>query len=139
MARSRSEKASPKTVSRVAGAPCPCCYALAKEGVIVFEAVQPLLGGVRDPLSRRSGIGHICRDCAAAEFLNAHILQELDFSSCRITTANERREQLRLPGAPLGLVAMRIMQPSKTGELEAHHDWLSKRVPEWLNPPCNEE
>lgn len=124
----------PKTKVREAGDPCPCCYELAREGRIRVEAVQPLHGGARDSLSRRPGVGKICRDCAAAEMVNSVLLTTMDFADCRVVTANERQASYRLPGTrAFGLFLAGYMKPSQPGELESHHAWLTIRVPEWTN------
>lgn len=118
-----------------AGDPCPCCYALAREGCIRLEAVQPMQGGAIDPLSRRRGVGKVCRDCAAAEVINSAILPDMNFDACRRATANERQASYRLPGTrAFGLFLSGYMQPSQPGDLERHHAWLKARVPEWTSP-----
>lgn len=52
-----------------------------------------------------------------------------DWDMARTAVSNDRQEQLRLPGAPLGLVQMGLMRPSEEGEFERHHDWLDGAVP----------
>jgi hypothetical protein len=42
----------------------------------------------------------------------------------RIAVGNDRQEQYRLPGVPLGLVAQHYVRPSKAGDLKRHHAWL---------------
>jgi hypothetical protein len=71
----------------------------------------------------------ICRDCEAAENLvKLDILGE--FMMARTATGNCRMEQMRLPGAPLGLVLAGYMKPSEEGELERHLEWLDEHEKE---------
>ena len=46
----------------------------------------------------------------------------------RTATGNDRMEQLRLPGAPMGLVLAGYMKPSELGEFERHLKWLDEHV-----------
>jgi len=107
--------------------PCPRCLALARAGEIRFETVMPLPKGAGAPLAR-DGSGKCCDDCAAAEGL---MDGKLGFAAARIATGNCRQEQMRLPGAPLGLVKAGLMRPSAEGDFEEHLAWLDRIEPDW--------
>ena len=47
----------------------------------------------------------------------------LDFGMARVAVGNERCDQLRLPGAPMGLVGMGVVRPSKEGDLLSLFGW----------------
>lgn len=103
--------------------PCPKCLELAKEGRIRGETVMPLPACPPRDLDNQP----CCRDCAAAgtvQRLGGHP----EFYAARIAVGNDRQEQLRLPGAPLGLVYHRLVQPCAPGDLERHSAWLERRV-----------
>jgi len=107
--------------------PCPRCLKLARDGEIRFETVQQLPEGVYASLAR-DGSGKCCDDCAAADTLTS---QGMLFEMARVATGNCRQEQLRLPGAPLGLVPAGYMHRSEEGDLERHLEWLDRVLPEW--------
>lgn len=76
-----------------------------------------------------------CHDCAAADTLiklkiippgggDPRLLE--DFLMARTCTGNDRQEQFRLPGIPMGLVAQGLMRPSKPGDLEEHWEWMDR-------------
>ena len=112
-----------------AGDACPRCYALARAGAIRAETIMPLRGGAMDALAYdRSGA--CCRDCAVADSLTARLGN--GFAAARVVTGNTRQESLRLPDAPISLIAAGLMEAS-TGEdaLKRHHDWLDRVVPDW--------
>lgn len=46
------------------------------------------------------------------------------FLMARICIGNDRQEQLRMPGAKIGLVYFGITKPSAPGDLDRHYDWL---------------
>jgi hypothetical protein len=50
----------------------------------------------------------------------------MDWDQARTVVANERQEQYRAPGVPLGLVGLKLVRPSEAGDLERHHTWLEK-------------
>ena len=52
--------------------------------------------------------------------------QGLTWEQARIAVANDRQEQLRLPGMPIGLVASGLVRPSMPGDMEKHHAWLKE-------------
>ena len=114
--------------------PCPRCLPLVIDGRIRRETLQPLRGGALDPHAV-DGSGPCCRDCAAADTLLRLGYGHPDWDANRIVTGNDRQEQLRLPGAPMGLVYSGIMTPSEPGELESHNAWLNEVVP--LCSGCN--
>jgi len=78
----------------------------------------------------------VCRDCQATDVLmkiihrgdgGAWLHQKFDgfsWDMARMAVGNDRSEQYRLPGAPMGLVYAGIMRPSEHGELDKHQVWL---------------
>jgi hypothetical protein len=50
----------------------------------------------------------------------------LAFEMARIAVGNERQEQYRLPGVPMGLVKDGLVRASKVGDLKAQHAWLDR-------------
>jgi hypothetical protein len=102
--------------------PCPRCLELARAGRIRVETVQRLPVGALAPIAR-DGSGKCCLDCASADALMS-MEQALTFEMARIAVGNDRQEQYRLPGAPLGLVQQCIVRPSRPGDLEEQHAWL---------------
>jgi hypothetical protein len=45
---------------------------------------------------------------------------------CRVAVGNDRRDQLRAPGLPMGLVFLGLMPASRAGDIDLHRDWLEK-------------
>jgi len=86
------------------------------------ETVQPLPEGAAAPLAV-DGSGKCCFDCQAADTV-CRFQKALNFEMARIAVGNDRQEQYRLPGVPLGLVAQHYVRPSKAGDLKRHHAWL---------------
>lgn len=103
---------------------CPRCLALALARQIRAETVQRLPAGARAPLAR-DGSGKCCYDCASADTIMFGPAG-IDFVMARIAVGNDRQEQYRLPGAPMGLVYAGYVRPSKPGDLEAQHAWLER-------------
>jgi len=101
-------------------APCPRCLALAKELRIRTETVQPIPEGAGP---RGLDGQRCCFDCQAADNL-VKLGMVPDFEMARIAVGNDRQEQYRLPGVPLGLVQRNLMRPSKDGDLDRQHAWL---------------
>lgn len=101
--------------------PCPACLELAKEKALRIEAVQRLPIGAAAPLSRFAR-RKVCQDCASAEAMTGTM--GMTFEMARIAVANDRQEQYRLPGAPMGLVKSGRVRPSKPGDLEDQLRWL---------------
>ena len=108
--------------------PCPRCRDLAERGLIRAETVQRLPQGAAAPLGLNRQ--KECLDCASAEtlirfgFMGEKIHDEDHFIMARIAVGNDRQEQYRLPGAPLGLVASGLVRPSAPGDLEEQVVWL---------------
>jgi hypothetical protein len=84
------------------------------------EAVQPLPEGAAAPLSLEGKPQ--CHDCASAGTLMR--VMGLTWTQARIAVANDRQEQMRLPGVLMGLVKAGYVRPSEPGALEKHHAWL---------------
>ena len=102
--------------------PCPRCLALAQSGQLRAEAVQRLPPNPWAP-SARDKSGRCCFDCASADAVMSFV-GGMTFEMARIAVGNDRQEQYRLPGAPMGLVRERLVRPSKPGDLEDQHAWL---------------
>lgn len=101
--------------------PCPRCLELKMQGHLRTEMVQPLPEGAAAPLGldRRK----CCYDCASADTL-IKMKYVPTFDMARIAVGNERQEQYRLPGIPMGLVGERLVRPSQPGDFEKQHEWL---------------
>ena len=99
--------------------PCPRCLKLAQEQKIPTYMVMPLPEGALAPLDYDGN--KCCFDCQAADTLIKFGL-EVGFPGARLATGNDRQEQMRLPGAPIGLAQMGLMKPSKEGDLDEHID-----------------
>lgn len=102
---------------------------MAQAGDLRMEMVQRLPEGARAPRSvpHNGGDyrGPCCFDCGAADTL-VKLDHVFDFEQARIAVGNDRQEQYRMPGAPLGLVQQRLVRPSEAGDLEEQHRWLDK-------------
>ncbi len=107
--------------------PCPSCLKASRQ-FMRTEAVQPLPEGALAPLGLDGKPQ--CHDCAVAGTLKR--LTSLTWNMARTAVANDRQEQYRLPGAPIGLVQKGLMKPSKKGDLESHQAWL-REVGIWGN------
>lgn len=103
--------------------PCQSCVTLAKAGDIRAETIQPLPAGALAP--RGMDGQPCCYDCQAAEAVR-RIRYAPSFEAARIAVGNERQEQYRLPGVPMGLVQQGFVRPSKKGDFEKHLKWLEK-------------
>lgn len=107
---------------------CPRCKALAVAGRIRAETVQRLPEGAAAPMGL-SGQKE-CYDCASAETLirmgvvGGGSRDEQAFEMARIAVGNDRQEQYRLPGVPMGLVKAHLVRPSAPGDFEEQHAWL---------------
>jgi hypothetical protein len=84
----------------------PCCYDCAAADTIIKLKYVP--GWTKDP-----------RDYGSS------------FSMARIVVGNDRQEQLRLPGAPMGMVYHGVVRPSAPGDLEKHHRWMDEKAIPW--------
>jgi len=132
------------------GAPCPRCLPLAFNGQIQIEAVQPLPPPGWAPLAV-DGSGPCCFDCQAADtvlkmlarnpgkarphltkLVSKRVLTRevasagMDFPMARVCVANDRCEQHRLPGVPMGLVLEGWVRASKPGDFERHLAWMER-------------
>jgi hypothetical protein len=96
---------------------------MARDGRIRAETVQPLPAGAWAPQAH-DGSGKCCRDCGAADAV-ARVLG-LNFYQARVAVGNDRQEQYRLPGMPMGLVKAGLVAPSEPGDLEAQYAWLDE-------------
>ena len=71
-----------------------------------------------------------CFDCQSADtLLKMGIIQggvkdDTAFEMARIAVGNDRQEQYRLPGVPMGLVLERLVRPSAPGDFENQLAWL---------------
>jgi len=108
-------------------APCTRCLKLAIDGRIRSETVMPLPHGAWAPLSREANRRPQCFDCASAESM-VRLNMAPGFVAARIAVGNDRQEQLRLPGVPMGLVSMGLVKRSKEGDFEKHAEWLKLHV-----------
>ena len=87
------------------------------------EAIQPL-PATAPPRSRVDN-RPCCRDCAAADTLVSFGVVPT-WEMARTAVSNDRQEQLRLPGAPMGLVGAGYMPANAEGDLERHWAWLDE-------------
>lgn len=88
--------------------------------------IQPLPQGAAAPLGIRDN-KKCCYDCASADTLIklGHFSNDdQGFFMARVAVGNERSDQYRLPGAPMGLVLAHIVRPSAPGDFETHLAWL---------------
>lgn len=108
--------------------PCPRCAPIFERGGLRREVVQPLPPGAMAPLAQ-DGSGKCCYDCASADTL-VRLRLGANFEMARIAVGNDRQDQYRLPGAPLGLVALGLVRPSAQGDFEMHLRWLDRALPE---------
>jgi len=98
--------------------PCPSC--LEARTFMRVEAIQPLPEGAMAPMGLDGK--KQCHDCASAGTVMR--LHGLTWVQARIAVANDRQEQLRMPGIPMGLVGRGLVRPSEEGDLDRHHQWL---------------
>lgn len=101
--------------------PCPRCLALARARKIRVETVQRLPAGAFAPL----GLDNrpCCFDCQSADTL-MRFQKILDFEQARLAVANDRQEQYRFPGAPMGTVQLGFTRPSAPDDMTRQHAWL---------------
>lgn len=108
--------------------PCPRCVMAYYMGAIRDTMIQRMPAGAYAPLAKVPGGKPCCFDCAAAD--TVHIFCKLpSWEHARTAVGNDREEQLRLPGVPMGLVAMGFMRPSAPGDLKQHLAWRRRCVP----------
>jgi hypothetical protein len=110
---------------------CQRCLKLAKEGKIRSETVQPVPKGAVAPLGLDGK--KCCFDCQAADTV-VRLHMAPGWEAARIATGNDRQEQYRFPGAPLGLVGAGLLRPSEKGDFERHLKWLDANDWFGLNP-----
>lgn len=103
-----------------------------------METVQRIPEGAFAPLSKKYRHLKICYDCSAAEFLVQRKEMGMPlFIMARIAVGNDRQEQYRLPGAPMGLVKLGYVRPSKPGDLADQLGWLNAHA--WFGTEDREE
>ena len=105
--------------------PCPRCLGAIERGIMHVQAVQRLPEGPFAPLAL-DGSGKCCWDCASADTLvRMKILPR--WGMARTAVSNDRMEQYRLPGAPMGLVQQNLVRPSEDGDFKDQMDWLIRK------------
>lgn len=129
------------------GTPCQRCFGLWEGGHIDAEMVQPLPSCPSIGLNRERQ----CPDCQAAEtLLKLGMIGRVDlkgfvrgddratkdyesaFIMARIAVGNDRMEQYRLPGVPMGLVKMGLVRPSAPGDFDKQLKWMDVHIPGWM-------
>lgn len=100
--------------------PCPFCVEFMDLGTLRPEAVQRMPAGAMAPLNMDGR--KWCFDCNAAHTVCK--VTGLAWDHARVAVANDRQEQYRMPGIPMGLVQAKLMKPSAPGDLEAQIAWL---------------
>lgn len=86
--------------------------------------MQRLPKGALAPLAR-DGTGKCCFDCASADAVRRHT-SGMNFEMARIAVANDRQDQYRIPGAPMGLVRMGLVRPSEPDDFEEQRNWMDR-------------
>lgn len=102
------------------GKACPSCIRALFADQIRHEAVQPL-PPYAGPLDNEGKPW--CQDCATAEVLR-RIGSVPTWEMARTAVGNDRQEQYRIPGMPIGLVGRGLMRPNAHGDLARHYEWL---------------
>lgn len=120
--RQQQERAANRVIP-MTGEPCPKCLEPAREGQIRVETVQRLPEGAWAPLAR-DGSGKCCFDCASAEVLAQRL--GMTFLMARIAVGNDRQEQYRLPGVPMGLAKTGEIRMSAPGDHADQIAWLER-------------
>lgn len=125
--------------------PCPRCLDLYERERIRGETVMPLPQGAFAPMEMYRPV-KCCRDCASADTLiriklighgsdrDTDADRETSFIMARIVVGNDRQEQLRMPGIPMGMVGEGLVAPCEPGDFEKHHAWLDKHGIDSLYP-----
>lgn len=132
----KKTKPLPSVWTDLSDDPCPRCLELAVDGAIRAETVQRLLRHKPARPLARDGSGECCGDCASADTL-MRWPGGMTFAMARIAVGNDRQDQYRIPGAPMGTVSMGITRPSRPGDLEDQHAWLDKN--DWFGTNCDAE
>lgn len=104
--------------------PCLRCLEALKEGDVDPQAIQRLPEGAFAPLAV-DGSGKCCLDCASADTLVKMRLVP-EWGMARICVSNDRMEQYRLPGVPMGLVAEGLVRPSEAEDFDDQLEWLDR-------------
>jgi hypothetical protein len=104
--------------------PCPRCLSAYFADDIHVQAIQRLPKGAAAPLAD-DGTGPCCHDCSAADTL-IRMKTVPTWSMARLAVGNDRMEQYRLPGVPMGLVQQRLVRPSEDGDFEDQLAWLER-------------
>ena len=102
---------------------CPQCIDDLDSGLLPrAENVQRLPKGAFAPmgLDKRK----VCFDCASTATV-MHVTG-LNWEQSRIAVANDRSEQYRLPGVPMGLTKDKLVKMNKEGDFEEQLDWLDE-------------
>lgn len=114
----------PVAAPKLSETPCPRCLELATDRLVRPEVVQRMPEGVGIAPIARDGSGKCCFDCASADALTGRM--GLTFLMARIAVGNDRQEQYRLPGVPMGLAMDGQIRKSAPGDLEDQHRWLDR-------------
>ncbi len=116
---------SERRARRLTDERCPRCVKAYYAGAIWQEMIQQLPPGAYAPLAKVPGGGPCCYDCAAADTVQ-HVAKLPTWEHARTAVGNEREEQLRLPGALRGLVALGLVRPSRPGDLARRIAWQKR-------------
>jgi hypothetical protein len=116
---------------------CPTCISafwehhLAREMIQRLPELAPPMNYQRQPW---------CWDCSSA-LMVARLYPALDWNMARTAVGNDRREQYRLPGAPLpGLVNAGLVRKNAPGDLEDQYRWMREVLePDVLHLELNED
>lgn len=137
----RKAKSLPEPLTFICGAPitpvpCARCLRAFRSGKLRGECIMPLPEGAFAPRAQDRS-GSCCFDCASADTLTR--MGIADWEAARVSVANDRQEDLRLPDShrPMfGLRLNRIVQASVGSKaLERHQAWLDAYVPDWMDDP----
>ena len=121
MEKNEEKMAAYRTSAKPADLPkaCPSCVQAFNDGWIRAEAIQALTSCPSMGLDGEPQ----CHDCASAGTL-VRFKYVPTWAMGRTAVGNDRQEQYRLPGMPMGLVKMGLVRASQPGDLEKHHEWL---------------
>lgn len=114
--------------------PCFRCIESVQSGTLRAEAIQPLPAGAFAPLGFDGR--YTCYDCASAGTL-VRLRLVPSFGHARTVVGNERQEQYRLSGVPMGLVGQGLVRPSKEGDFELARRWLDAN--DWFGLEVEQE
>lgn len=105
--------------------PCPLCLKLFEDNKLRLETIQRLPKGALAPLD--SDGNKICWDCNTA-FTLCKLGNGTFEQHNRIAVANDRQEQYRAPGSPIGLAQKQMLMKNEEGDLEDQHRWLDEVI-----------